>query len=124
MGDDMLTPKDADFLPHWYRARSLIAPEWAPPILVALLDGPLHYRQIKAIVSSLGVTDGAAKAHRPLHESSLSRTLARMTRDGLLDRHEQVGAFPPSVTYSLTAAARAVLDAAVPLADWAQRNPH
>ena len=120
----MLTPKDADFLPHWYRARSLMSPEWAPSILVALLDGPLHYRQIKAIVSSRDVSGGAVKAHRPLHESSLSRTLARMTRDGLLERHEQVGAFPPSVTYSLTAKARAVLDAAVPLANWAQHNEY
>jgi DNA-binding HxlR family transcriptional regulator len=124
MGDDMLTPKDAEFLHHWYRARSLISPEWAPSILVALLDGPLHYRQIKEIVSSRELPNGVAKAHRPLHESSLSRTLARMTRDGLLDRHEQVGAFPPSVTYSLTAKARAVLEAAVPLADWAQHNPY
>jgi DNA-binding HxlR family transcriptional regulator len=120
----MLTPKDADFLLHWYRARTLISPEWAPSILVALLDGPLHYRQIKAIVSSRDVSGSAVKAHRPLHESSLSRTLGRMTRDGLLDRHEQVGAFPPSVTYSLTAKARAVLDAAVPLANWAQHNPY
>jgi DNA-binding HxlR family transcriptional regulator len=118
----MLSPDDADFLPHWYRARSLIAPEWAPSILVALLDGPLHYRQIKTIVSSRSVSGNGAREHRPLHESSLSRTLARMTRDGLLERREQVGAFPPSVTYSLTPAARAVLDAAVPLADWAQRN--
>jgi DNA-binding HxlR family transcriptional regulator len=120
----MLSPRDDDFLPHWYRARSLIAPEWAPSILVALLDGPLHYRQIKAIVSLPAVCDGVVKAHRPLHESSLSRTLRRMTRDGLLDRHEKVGAFPPSVTYALTPMARAVLDAAVPLADWAQHNQH
>jgi DNA-binding HxlR family transcriptional regulator len=72
----MLSPGDADFLPHWYRARSLIAPEWAPSILVALLDGPLHYRQIKAIVSSRSAGDDGVKVHRPLHESSLSRTLA------------------------------------------------
>jgi DNA-binding HxlR family transcriptional regulator len=89
---------------------------------MALLDGPLHYREIKSIVSSFRVSDRRTLRPRTFHESSLSRTLARMTDDGLLERRATSGAFPPSVTYSLTPAARAIVDAAVPMAAWAQRN--
>jgi DNA-binding HxlR family transcriptional regulator len=118
----VLTPADDDFLACWYDARALTAANWTPSILMALLDGPLHYREIKSIVTSFRVSDRRTLRPRTFHESSLSRTLSRMTNDGLLDRRECSGAFPPSVTYSLTPAARAIVDAVVPMAAWAQRN--
>jgi DNA-binding HxlR family transcriptional regulator len=118
----VLTPADDDFLACWYDARALTAADWTPSILMALLDAPLHYREIKSIVSSFRVSDRRTLRPRTFHESSLSRTLSRMTDDGLLERRECLGAFPPSVTYSLTPAARAIVDAAVPMATWAQRN--
>jgi DNA-binding HxlR family transcriptional regulator len=118
----VLTPADDDFLACWYDARALTAADWTPSILMALLDGPLHYREIKSIVSSFRVSDRRTLRPRTFHESSLSRTLSRMTDDSLLERHECLGAFPPSVTYSLTPAARAIVDAVVPMAAWAQHN--
>lgn len=38
------SPHDDGFLTAWYSARRLMAAEWAPAILLALLDGPLHYK--------------------------------------------------------------------------------
>ena len=118
----MLTPYDEDFLTCWGDARALTAADWVPSILVALLDGPLHYRRSSPGWRRSHVSDSRTRRPRAFHESSLSRTLARMTEDGLLDREECPGAFPPSVTYALTAEARTIIDAAVPLATWAQRN--
>ena len=118
----MLTPADDDFLACWYDARALTAADWTPSILMALLHGPLHYREIRSMVASFQVSDRRTLRPRTFHESSLSRTLSRMTDDGLLERHKCSGAFPPSVTYSLTPAGRAIVDAAVPMAVWAHRN--
>jgi DNA-binding HxlR family transcriptional regulator len=114
--------RDERFLQDWYSARALIAAEWAPAILVALLDGPWHYSEIVTILGESCPSEGWTLRHERLHESTLTRTLRQLTGDQLIGREEAVGMFPPSVRYSLTPAGRDLLQAAIPLALWARRH--
>ncbi|MEO7286032.1 MAG: winged helix-turn-helix transcriptional regulator [Jatrophihabitantaceae bacterium] len=100
----------------------LLAAEWAPAIVVALLNGPLQYKDI--LVAAGAVPPGLrwGRRHRQLHDSILSRSLQAMTRDGLLERQEIPGTFPPTVRYCLTDACRELVEAVAPLADWSARH--
>jgi DNA-binding HxlR family transcriptional regulator len=100
----------------------LVAAEWAPAILRSLVAGPQHYTQILASVRSLDQRERPLGATRAFHESTLSRCLKRLTDDGVVEREVVRAVFPPSVRYSLTAATRELLEAAVPLAQWAVRH--
>ncbi len=111
------------FLQDWYSARAVFSAEWAPSIMFVLRDGPLHYTDILSTVRSLPAADGWRSRRYVLQESILTRTLKRMTSDGVLTRVQDARAFPPSVRYSLTEAAREMLEAVVPAADWVERHP-
>jgi DNA-binding HxlR family transcriptional regulator len=109
-----------EFLPGWYDARALLAAEWAPAIAVALLDGPLSYKEILAAAQQSNPSRRWSARHDRLHESILSRTLRGMTRDGLLERQEDAATFPPTVRYQLTDDCRTLLEKLAPMADWAR----
>jgi DNA-binding HxlR family transcriptional regulator len=100
----------ARLLPAWHGARALTAGEWVPAVMLTLLASPLRYTAILSAVRSRD-TDMSARRHETLHDSVLARTLRRMADDGLLDRSERTGVFPPSVLYALTPPARERLDA-------------
>lgn len=108
----------AALLRGWYDVRALLAAEWTPAIVVALRDGPLQYKEILAAAGAARPGLRWGRRHRRLHDSILSRSLQAMTRDGLLERHETPGSFPPSVQYCLTDACREMLEALEPLVDW------
>lgn len=112
----------ADFLRGWYDARALLAAEWAPAIVITLLDGPLQYKDILAAAAadSPGLRWGSR--HRKLYDSILTRNLQALTRDGLVERHETPGTFPPTVHYCLTDACRELVEAVTPLAEWSARH--
>ncbi len=118
----MAATRPAGFLRDWYDARALMAAEWAPAIVIALLDGPLQYKDILATAGAAcpGVRWGSR--HRRLYDSILTRNLQALTRDGLVERHETPGTFPPTVHYCLTDACRELVQAATPLAEWAARH--
>lgn len=118
----MAPKRQPGFLRDWYDARALLAAEWTPAIVIALLDGPLQYKDILAAAGTTrpGVRWGGR--HRQLHESILSRSLQALTRDGLLERHETPGTFPPTVHYRLTDTGLELVQAVTPLADWSARH--
>ncbi len=112
----------AKTLADWYSVRELTAGVWTPAVLFALRDGALHFTDILTTVRTYSFTGDWPVHHVTLHDSILARTLKRLTEDGLLDRDEADGAFPPSVQYGLTAAGREILAAAPILAAWATRH--
>lgn len=112
----------AGFLRDWYDARALLAAEWTPAIVLALLDGPLQYKDILAAAGAARPGLEWSGRHRQLHESILSRSLHALTRDGLLERHETPGTFSPRVHYCLTDACRELVEAVTPLAEWSARH--
>jgi DNA-binding HxlR family transcriptional regulator len=113
---------EQSILSDWYSARALVAAEWIPAILVALLDGPMTYSHLRATVEASRVAEGWNPRHERLHQSTLTRSLRQLTGDGLLVRDEVPGSFPRSVRYSLTAAARELLEAIGPLRVWAEQH--
>jgi len=118
----MAATRSAGFLRDWYDARILLAAEWTPAIVVALLDGPLQYKDILATAGATCPGLRWGSRHRRLYDSILTRNLQVLTRDGLLERHETPGTFPPTVHYCLTDAGRELVEAATPLAEWASRH--
>lgn len=106
----------------WYSARAMLAAEWTPAILVTLLDGPRHYTELLSIVGTLRPSDGWNRRHETLHESTLTRTLKQLTDDDLIQRDELPGLFPQSVLYTLTSAARELVESVVPMAEWSERH--
>lgn len=112
----------AGFLRDWYDARALLASEWAPAIVIALVDGPLQYKDILATAGAACPSQRWGSRHRRLYDSILTRNLQALTRDGLVERHETPGTFPPTVHYCLTDACRELVEAVTPLAEWAVRH--
>lgn len=115
--------QSADVFDQLYAVRKLLEGQWALAVLCALADGPKRYVELLDRVQRNDVTDAWSYAHTTLHQSSLSRILDTLSRDGLILREEKRRSFPPSVTYSLTEPAMAMLDAAGPLAEWADDHP-
>lgn len=111
-----------EFLAAWYDARALVSAEWAPSIAVALAEGPLQYKDILIAVQRLHPAHRWSDRHTHLHESILSRTLHRMTSDGLLERHEAKVRFPPIVHYALTPRFEDLMNAFKPVAQWSSEN--
>lgn len=115
-------PLDQARLSAWYSARALVAAEWIPAILVAMLDGTLTYSQLRKAVEASRVAEGWNPRHERMHQSTLTRSLKQLTDDGLIVREETPGAFPRSVRYTLTPAARELVEAIEPLGKWVDRH--
>lgn len=105
-----------------YAVRYLLDGEWTLAVLCALADGPKRYCEILDKVQSYHRVDRWSNGHTTLHHSSLTRVLDQLTKDELLRRHEKPKSFPPSVTYALTEPASTVLEAASPVAEWAEQH--
>lgn len=118
----MAPTRPAGFLRNWYDARALTAAEWAPAIVIALLEGPLQYKDILGTAGTACPGQCWGSRHRRLYDSVLTRNLQALTRDGLVERHKMPGTFPPTVHYCLTDACRELVEAVTPLAEWAARH--
>lgn len=119
-----MTVVDETFLRDLYSARFLFEDKWAPAIMVALYDGPLHYNEILSTVRSYRVVEGWSDKHSTLHDGVLANTLKKMTAEGLLIRSEESGTFPPGVSYSLNPEAAKMLTASQPVVQWLRDHPY
>ena len=100
--------------------RRLFGDKWSPVVLAVLEQGPMRRSVILSTVNAL-VADGD-DAPGMLHDSTLARTLRKLTEKQLIDRRQVDGAFPPRVFYALKSDAREYLDLERRLADWARRH--
>ncbi|WP_406639274.1 winged helix-turn-helix transcriptional regulator [Amycolatopsis sp. WGS_07] len=82
--------------------------KWTGMVVVALLDGPLRFSQLRQ-------TLGASSA------KVLAETLRDMTRDGLVSRTDHQ-ANPPHVTYELTDLGRSLLPVIDAMREWSDQH--
>ncbi|MFC0107932.1 winged helix-turn-helix transcriptional regulator [Kibdelosporangium aridum] len=101
--------------------RHLLAGDWITHILVALRDGPLHYKDLHAAIEAMTTYDPWTGTVRSIQPRVMVRTLRRMETAGLVNREDQQ-TFPRSVIYSLTPAGADLLIKGQPLVDWAQEH--
>ena len=118
----MMNTRDLAFAQYWAYARDILGAKWAPAILITLQDGPRHYKDILRDVRAHHSWNHPSGRREFLHEGILTRSLKALTESGMLVRDERTGVFPPSVTYALTPAAKALIAAAQPMATWAREH--
>ena len=123
--ESAIAAEDAEKLRKLHDAKQLFSGDWMNPVLVALKDGPKHYTELAALVRAMNTAGSDSWSGKPrvLHDRVLTRTLKSMTADGLILRHEEVGAFPPSVQYAISNATAEALDALEPMVAWVDRHP-
>src|ERR1041384_5579440 len=95
------------FCPRYLHAVELVGRRWAGVILRALLAGPARYNEIRA-----GIPD--------LSDRMLSERLRELESEGLVLR-TVIPETPVRVEYSLTEKGRALEQAIVAIAKWAER---
>lgn len=96
--------------------------QWTSAILVALSDGPQHYKQIRDRIRALTAPHNNLGRRRVLHDSVLTRTLKSMTAKELIERKQLRSSFPPSVQYALTPATAEALSAWDSVIAWARKH--
>lgn len=95
---------------------------WTTAVLVALSDGPKHYKEIRDRIRSLVASDEDLDRRRVLHDSVLTRTLKTLTTKELIEREQKSASFPPSVEYALAPATAEALVAWNSVVDWARKH--
>ena len=85
-----------------------VTSRWGVLLLVALLDGPQRFGELRRKVGGIS-------------EKMLAQTLKTLERDGLVSRNAQA-TIPPRVDYSLTDRGHELSALLVPLAAWALQN--
>jgi DNA-binding HxlR family transcriptional regulator len=90
----------------YHRAVELVGKRWTGAIIIVLLDGPLRFSQIKALVPDLS-------------DRLLSERLKELEGEGIVERRV-LGGTPARVEYSLTAKGRALEPAVRALKGWAR----
>lgn len=118
----MVVP-DGEFLRDLYNVKRVFGDKWALPIIVALADGPLRRVDILSTINSHSVGAEWSDKSAILHDSILTRTLRKMTEEGLLIRTQKEDTFPPRVYYSLRPEVAEFLRVVEPVVAWARRNP-
>jgi DNA-binding HxlR family transcriptional regulator len=98
-----------------FDAVNLLDGEWTVPVVYALASGELQDNDILAAISVDMTVDDAGD--NMLSLQVLTDTLQRATKDGLVERVALDG----TVQYRLTVKGRALLQALVPMADWARK---
>lgn len=117
-----LTPPDERYLRRIHDFRQLLNGEWYWDVFVALYEGPLQYTDLLNRIRERNSENGwPGRAHRHLQESTLSRTLRRLTEGELLVR-DQASQFPFPTTYQLSPTARELLTVMAPAVEWAESH--
>jgi len=93
------------FCPHFQRAIELVGRRWSGAILRALLDRPLRFSQISAVIPQIS-------------DRSLSLRLKELEREALVVRRVEATQ-PVSVSYELTPKGRALENAIAAVELWA-----
>jgi DNA-binding HxlR family transcriptional regulator len=91
VGDEQL------LLRELYNLKYLFGDKWAPAIVVALARGRMRRVEILSTVNSYSIYEDWSDKRIVLHDSILTRTLKKMTTEGLLVRTESVESFPREV---------------------------
>lgn len=94
-----------EFCPHFQKAIELVGKRWSGSILRALLDGPLRFSQISAVIPEIS-------------DRSLSMRLKELEVEGIVLRRVEPTQ-PVSVGYELTAKGRDLEAAITAVEDWA-----
>lgn len=103
--------------------RQIARGDWTGTILVVLSRrGRMQYRRLRDEMAEYSFVDPWSGKKRALRDSELSRTLTRMTEDGLLKRNELPGQWHPAVSYELSDHAHQMLDKITVVLDWAATN--
>ncbi|MCE7009928.1 winged helix-turn-helix transcriptional regulator [Kibdelosporangium philippinense] len=114
---------DEQFLRDLYNVKYLFSDKWAPAINVTLTHGPMRRSEILSTIESYSLGEEWSGKPVVLHDSILTRTLRKMTEQGLLVRQRDTSTFPPKVFYSLTPQVAEFMRILEPLAEWVRRNP-
>jgi DNA-binding HxlR family transcriptional regulator len=115
--------RDEEFLRDLYSLKYLFSDKWAPAINVTLSHGPMRRAEVLSTITSYSLGEEWSNGPGFLHDSILTRTLRKMTEEGLLIRTRDTSTFPPKVFYSLTPEVAEFIELVEPLADWVRRNP-
>jgi DNA-binding HxlR family transcriptional regulator len=115
--------RDEQFLRDLYSLKYLFGDKWAPAINVTLSHGPMRRAEVLSTITSYSLGEEWSGKSAVLHDSILTRTLRKMTEEGLLVRTRDTSTFPPKVFYSLTPEITEFIELAEPLVDWVRRNP-
>ncbi|MER7877702.1 helix-turn-helix domain-containing protein [Streptomyces solisilvae] len=116
------SPRDDIFALNLRHALHMLNGEWIPDILVALAEGPKQYSGLLGTIREKTHQDGwSGTRHLYLQESVLNRTLRRLERGELVERHREPK-FPYHARYQLTAAADELLTALAPLVEWPKQH--
>jgi DNA-binding HxlR family transcriptional regulator len=107
------------FLRRLYDLKYLVGDKWTLAILVTLSDGPMRRVEILSTINSYSIGEEWSDKHAVLHDRVLTRTLKKMTGEGLLTRTRRIEVFPPEVFYSLKPDALEFLRLAEPAMAWA-----
>lgn len=114
---------DEAFFRDLYNVGYLFGDKWVKAIIGDLINGPRRRVEILSAIRSHPVADEWWDKHAVLHDSILTRTLKKMTAEGLVVREEKTDTFPVQVYYSLTPAVYEFLEAAAPAVEWIRRHP-
>jgi DNA-binding HxlR family transcriptional regulator len=122
LGDQQFVT-DEQFLRDLYSLKYLFVDKWAPAINVTLSHGPVRRAEVLSTIKSYSLGEEWSGGPGFLHDSILTRTLRKMTEEGLLIRTRDTSTFPPKVFYSLTPEVAEFVELVEPLVDWVRRNP-
>lgn len=110
------------YLQSIHNFRRLLNGEWMWDVLVSLRSGPLQYTGLLTVIREHCLANGwPGRTHEYLQDSTLNRTLRRLEEAEFVCRSREE-TFPYRTTYWLSEPARQLLDAAVPLIDWAEEH--
>jgi len=113
-------PKD---ILAWYDVVRLHQGEWAPDVVICLMDGPQRFMQLLSEVRARQLTHPWSRSTRELSKQSLTRSLRTMERNELILRHEGRSESSAAVSYELSPAARAFLEEQISsVVEWAAGN--
>jgi DNA-binding HxlR family transcriptional regulator len=112
---------DLSYRQHVFGVLGLLRGQWTVAVLSTLALGELQYKDILAEVNDAEARIGWSSHGHPLSDRVLSDTLRRARERGLVGRRSEARPFGP-VWYWLTPVGQSLLDAARPLADWAEHH--
>jgi DNA-binding HxlR family transcriptional regulator len=120
--DSVMSVEPKDIL-AWYDVVRLHQGEWAPDVVICLMDGPQRFMQLLSEVRARQLTHPWSRSVRRLSKQSLARSLRTMERNELILRHEDQSEASAAVSYELSPAARAFLEERISsVVEWAAGN--
>ncbi|MEU6379922.1 helix-turn-helix domain-containing protein [Streptomyces sp. NPDC046909] len=126
MGVSNKIPADPEAMCPYRLVLEHLTSRWGVLVLIALLDRPYRFSELRRAVGAMSGTGEAAGAGgvgsgRGVSEKMLAQTLQTLERDGLIHRDAKP-VIPPRVDYSLTDLGREAAEQVRGLAMWTQER--